>query len=327
MLPNSLKINQITFSTLKPTGIQVFMLRDDLFYPSVSSGDTETCLPLNGNKWRKMKYNLEQMKAQNKSVLVSFGGAFSNHIFAVAAAGKTFGFKTLGIIRGEESPTPSSTLNFAKSCGMELRFVSRSDYRTQKQEILTALKHEIGDFYTLPEGGTNPWAVLGAMEIVEDAQRLLAERGLRATHFCVPCGTCGTMAGMVAAAAPDQMVLGFSALKGDFLKAELEKLLEETQQNQELKAFAQARGGTRLEKLSQKNKNYQIQTDFHFGGYAKQTAELLDYIEKFKETHHIQLDRIYNGKMMFGLEKCIEAGFFPENSVVVAIHTGGLQIF
>lgn len=264
---------------------QVDIKPDYLIHPHIS-----------GNKYRKLKYNLIEAKTTGINTLLTFGGGFSNHIAAVAAAGKECGFNTIGIIRGEELISKidtNPTLSFAKSCGMALKFVTREDYRDKaQQDFLEGLKEEFGDFYHIPEGGTNALAVTGCEEILtkDDSQY---------DYICCSVGTGGTISGLINSSLPHQKILGFPALKGDFLSEEITK-------------FAI-------------NKNWALITDYHFGGYAKTTEELIAFINTFKKLHGIPLDPIYTGKMLFGIYDLIEQSYFPKQSKILAIHTGGIQ--
>lgn len=263
----------------------VCIKREDLLHPFVS-----------GNKFRKLKYNLAAAKNINATTLLTFGGAFSNHIAAVAFAGKENGFKTIGIIRGEELEDQISvnpTLKFAQEQGMHFKFVSRTAYRTKdSQEFLSQLHEEFGSFYSLPEGGTNTLAVKGCEEILtpEDATF---------DYICCSVGTGGTIAGIINSTLPHQKVLGFPALKGDFLSNDIRK-------------FAH-------------NERFELIDDYHFGGYAKVTPELILFINSFYEQTKIPLDPVYTGKMVFGVYDLIQQNYFPEDARILMIHTGGLQ--
>lgn len=265
--------------------ISVFIRREDLIHPYVS-----------GNKLRKLKYNLLQAKAENQNTLLTFGGAFSNHIAATAYAGNEQGFKTIGIIRGEELKSEvliNPTLKFAQECGMQFKFISREDYRHKTEvDFIANLKQEFGDFYLVPEGGTNLLAVKGCEEILskEDAQY---------DFVCCAIGTRGTISGLINTVLPHQKVLGFPALKGDFLKEEIRK-------------FA-------------RNDNWELITDYHFGGYGKVNPELIAFINQFYLENNIPLDPIYTGKMVFGVIDLIEKDYFPKHSKILLIHTGGIQ--
>jgi 1-aminocyclopropane-1-carboxylate deaminase/D-cysteine desulfhydrase-like pyridoxal-dependent ACC family enzyme len=177
--------------------VRLFIKRDDLIHP-----------PISGNKWRKLKYNVLEAKDQQKKTLLTFGGAYSNHIFAVAAAGKIYGFDTIGIIRGEKAESLNKTLSFALDCGMLLHFISRNDYRKKDDPaFIDRLRRTFGDFYFLPEGGTNLLAVKGCAEID-------SEFDIEYDYLCCPCGTGGTLAGLIVGNNGKKSLLGFSALKG-----------------------------------------------------------------------------------------------------------------
>lgn len=263
----------------------VSVKREDLIHPYIS-----------GNKYRKLKYNLAHSNVEAKDTLLTFGGAFSNHIAAVAAVGNEFGFKTIGVIRGEELVDKidgNPTLKFAKSCGMQFKFVTREEFRNKiSEEYIHNLKSEFGDFYLIPEGGTNDLAVKGCEEI-------LLEEDSKFDYICCSVGTGGTISGIINASKPNQQILGFPALKGDFLREEISK-------------FA-------------KNPNWQLITDYHFGGYAKINPELIGFMNQFKRDYNIPLDPVYTGKLMFGVMDLMRKGYFPETSKILVIHTGGLQ--
>ncbi|WP_157485870.1 1-aminocyclopropane-1-carboxylate deaminase/D-cysteine desulfhydrase [Flavobacterium soli] len=270
---------------LQKNGITVAIRREDLIHPFVS-----------GNKFRKLKYNLLQAKKENQTTLLTFGGAFSNHIAAVAAAGKQEDFKTIGIIRGDELASKineNPTLKFAQENGMQFEFISREDYSNKaSSDFLEVLKIKFGDFYLIPEGGTNGLAVKGCEEILTEEDAVF-------DYICCAVGTGGTISGIINSAQPNQKVLGFPALKGDFLQ-------------NEIRNFA-------------KHDNWQLITDYHFGGYGKVNEELVFFLNQFSETTKILLDPIYTGKMIFGVIKLIENNYFPNDSKILVIHTGGIQ--
>ncbi len=194
------KIENInTFST----GIQLDILREDSLFPDIS-----------GNKFRKLKYNIEAAKKQDKKQLISFGGAFSNHIAAVAKAGEKYDFQTFGIIRGEElaSKPLNNTLQFATKKGMQLQFVSRKEYQERNSEsYLKNLQNSFPEAYIIPEGGTNSLAIKGCEEI-------LGEHTKPYDYIAIAVGTGGTISGLINSATPNQNILGFPALKGSFLR-------------------------------------------------------------------------------------------------------------
>ena len=290
-------------------GVRVYVKRDDLIHPSVQ-----------GNKWRKLKYNLMKIKELNISSLLTFGGAFSNHIHATAAAGQFFGINTIGIIRGEKTVPLSNTLIFAEKHGMKLHFVSREEYKN-KTALTHALNDKFGDVYVLPEGGTNDLAVMGSKEIVKEINQQIFPQP---DFLAVACGTGGTIAGMIKAANEKQTIIGFAVLKGDFLHKDVSNILNlkgdtiifESKNDESLK---------KSDISSQNHLNWSINNDYHFGGYAKFNPELIEFINRFKALHGISLDPIYTGKMFFGLFDLIKKGYFPRGSTIVAVHTGGLQ--
>lgn len=265
--------------------VEVYLKREDAIHPIIS-----------GNKYRKLKYNIAFAKENNYTTLLTFGGAFSNHIIATAAAGKAAGLSTIGIIRGEElarKTVYNETLEYAKQCGMQFKFVSREQFRNKTDSIfINELKEELGDFYVIPEGGTNDLAVKGCEEILTETDK----------HFdfvCASVGTGGTISGLINSSNPNQKILGFSALKGSFLQEDISK-------------FANY-------------ENWELITDYHFGGYAKIKPELITFINQFKTQNNIPLDPIYTGKMLFGILDLIKKDYFPKGTRILAIHTGGLQ--
>ena len=265
--------------------------REDCNHPTVS-----------GNKWWKLKYNLAESARGGHSTLLTFGGAYSNHIYAVAAAAREVGLKSIGIIRGEETLPLNATLSFAKECGMRLHYILRNAYRHKTENASIENLHQLfGDFYLIPEGGTNELALQGCEEF---ASSILSE--IDFDYLCLPVGTGGTMAGIVAGLKGEKPVLGFSSLKGGvFLEPEIKTML---------KGFAPIT-----------IKSWRIETTYHFGGYGKSTAELDDFIFNQWHKHHIPLDRVYTSKMMFGVYDMIRNNYFDRGSTVMLIHTGGLQ--
>ncbi len=286
--PKISPVQYIDLPLLHQKRIRLAVKREDLLHPHIS-----------GNKYRKLFYNLIEAKKQNHRTLLTFGGAYSNHIAATAAAGKELGFKTVGVIRGEELASrpdlikENPTLSFAASQGMEFLFISREKYRhRENKEFLSELKEKFGRFYLVPQGGTNMFGVKGAMEILtrEDQQY---------DYITVAVGTGGTIAGIIEASATHQTVLGFPALKENFLHREISKYTAKT--------------------------NWKLIRDYHFGGFAKIQPGLIEFINRFYAQTQISFDPVYTGKMLFGLMDLIEKNFFPGGSKILAVHTGGLQ--
>ena len=262
---NSSPLKKLDFDLLKAKSIDLWVKRDDLLHPEVS-----------GNKWRKLKYNLIEAEKTGHNTLLTFGGAFSNHIAAVAAAGELFNFKTIGLIRGEKQGELNPTLQFATEKGMQLHYLSRSDYRRRNDsDFIKSFEKEFGKFYYLPEGGTNQLAIKGSGEIIDEINQQLPQPP---DYICAPCGTGGTLAGLISKADSKTQVLGFSALKGDFLKKEINDLL--------------------IHSKIDYSQNWNLNLNYHFGGYAKWNQELIDFINQLNPK--IILDPIYTGKMFFG---------------------------
>ncbi len=283
-------IQQVYFSEIKDKEISLFIKREDELHPFIS-----------GNKYRKLKYNLMEASNQKQHMLLTFGGAYSNHIAATAAAGFKHNFKTIGIIRGDELATnldktlkENPTLKFASEHNMKFHFVSRSDYRNKTTpEFIANLKEKFGNFYLVPEGGTNNFAVKGCEEILSDSDE-------QYHIICCAIGTGGTISGLINSSKKHQKIIGFPALKGDFLQKEIERYVLI-------------------------NDNWSLNTAYHFGGYAKISEELITFINKFKSETQIPLDPIYTGKMLFGIVDLIKKDYFKKGTKILAIHTGGLQ--
>jgi len=284
------KNQQIFLPILEEKKITLFLKREDAIHPFVS-----------GNKFRKLKYNIQEATKLKKNALLTFGGAFSNHIVATAVAGKSSGFKTIGIIRGEElgqnfnkTIQENATLREAHNNGMKFQFVSRAQYRQKySPEFMENINNKWGDFYLIPEGGTNSLAVKGCEEI-------LTKEDQQFNYICAAVGTGGTISGLIKSLKKDQKVIGFPALKGNFLSEEIKK-------------------------YTIKNDNWSLIKDYHFGGYAKFNDHLVDFINTFKEETSILLDPIYTGKMLFGILDLIRKEHFSEGTKILAIHTGGIQ--
>lgn len=284
-------VQRVALGELERFGLELWVKRDDLIHPEIS-----------GNKWRKLKYYFEVAKMEQHELLVSFGGAFSNHLAALAAAGQAFDIPTLGIVRGEDDPT-NPTLNQLRKNDMELRFVTRTAYRN-KAKLEAELQFEFPNALVVPEGGAGAFGVKGCTEI-------LAEVKEEFDVVCVACGTGTTLAGLAISAKAEQQVLGFPAMKqGIQLIDRTDVLLDE--------AIASGMARTHTHP-------YTLATEYHFDGFAKINNEQVAFMRTFTEKNGFQLDPVYTGKLFFGLFDMIGNGFFAPGTKVLAIHSGGLQ--
>ncbi|MEU3217772.1 pyridoxal-phosphate dependent enzyme [Streptomyces sp. NPDC006971] len=270
-------------------GARLLLKRDDLIHPD-----------LPGNKWRKLAPSLRA--AAGRTVL-TFGGAYSNHLRATAAAGRLLGFRTLGVVRGDELAGRPLNPSLARCAtdGMTLRFVDRATYRAKADpEVLAGLRSAFGESgsaecFVVPEGGSNALAVRGCTELGREL------RG-RADVVAVACGTGGTLAGLTAGLAPGQRALGVPVLRGGFLGEAVRELQRE--------AFGGPEG------------TWSLDERFHFGGYARTPPELHAFADDFEQRHGLPVERLYVAKLLFGLTALAEEGAFPAGATVVAVVTG-----
>jgi 1-aminocyclopropane-1-carboxylate deaminase len=286
LLPSPVQELKLPLFTQK--NIRVMVKREDLIHPWVS-----------GNKYRKLKYNLKSAIENNRKTIVTFGGAFSNHLHATAGACALLGLQSVGIVRGEiDEGNP--TLKFCTDRGMKLFPVSRSAYRQKEysEEVKEILK-KIPDVYLVPEGGTNQPALAGVSEIMDE---MTIQMGALPDYIVLACGTGGTTAGLLSSQILTSKILAFSALKSTHLESEIKQLSDFRHH----------------EKLT-------VNADFHFGGYARWDDTLIHFIRDFEEKTGIPLDHVYNGKAMFGLMNLIQSDYFEPGTNICYIHTGGLQ--
>lgn len=268
-----------------PCPIQLTIKRLDLIHPRIS-----------GNKFFKLKYNFFAAQQQGLRQVLTFGGAYSNHIAATAYAAQLVGFQSIGIIRGEELSTQdlNPTLQVAQDFGMQLHFVSRAEYRLRHEsEYLQQLQRQYPQAFIIPEGGTNALAIQGTQEILTSEDRENYD------VICCAVGTGGTIAGIIKSSSEQQQVLGFSALKGDFLQRDIQQWTNK--------------------------QNWALTDAYCCGGYAKTSQELLQFMQQFEQHYAIPLEQVYTAKMMMGLLDLIQKNHFSENTRILAIHTGGLQ--
>jgi len=282
---DSSSLTQIIDPLLEQKQLELWIKRDDLIHPTIS-----------GNKWRKLKYILDHALQQEAHTIISMGGAYSNHLHALAFVGQQLNLKTVGYIRGEQPKKLSPTLLDIQKWGMQLRFVSRTEYRELRHykqfDQLPSLQQ--GEYW-LPEGGATNLALQGVADI-------LPEIKINFDVLCVPCGTGTTLAGLIEASTDEMMIHGFSALKGgSFLTQDVAQL------------------------LSKETENWSILLDYHFGGFAKTNQQLLSFIENFSTHHAIELEQVYTGKMFYALFDLIQQDYFKPKQKIIAIHTGGLQ--
>ena len=276
---------------LKRYGIRLLIKREDLNHPVVS-----------GNKWWKLKYNLLEASNQKLPAVLTFGGAYSNHIYATAAAAAAVGLRSLGIIRGEENLPLNPTLAFATEQGMKLRYLSRTRYREKDQpEYLDDLRKQFGSFYLIPEGGTNLLAVKGCAEF---AAQELSE--INFDHLFLAAGTGGTMAGLICGLADRANVVGVSVLKdGGFLQQTVEDLC--------------------FDYAGEKFKRWNLLLQYHQGGYARTNDSLSAFIREMQSSYQLPLDYVYTGKVLSAVFQEAQAGKFRRGETILALHTGGLQ--
>lgn len=267
-------------------GVRLLLKRDDLIHPE-----------LIGNKWRKLVPNLEAARGR---AIATFGGAYSNHLRATAAAGRLLGTPTIGVVRGQELADRPLNPSLARCAadGMRLRFVDRSTYRRKGDpEVLAAVLEaaDAQDAYVVPEGGSNALAVRGCADLGREL------RG-RADVVAVACGTGGTLAGLAAGLAPDQRALGVAVLKGGFLPDDVRALQEA--------AFGGPRG------------SWRVADGFHFGGYARVPTELAAFADDFEARHGVPVERLYVAKALYALVVLAEEGAFPRGTTLAAVVTG-----
>ena len=296
--------------------VKVWIKRDDLNHPTVQ-----------GNKWHKLKNNLLQAKNQDKNTIITFGGAYSNHIAASAAAAKSEGFQSIGIIRGDELENQpekwSDTLKTAFDNGMQFHFVSRQVYRQKEDAIfLSSLQNQYPSAFIIPEGGTNQYAVLGFKDLIND----LNEQCPEWTQVYCAVGTGGTLAGLIHFSQISQTennslnsvslkkIIGVPVLKqGEYLAPQIQKLLQQVEYIQDKKNHSKI------------NSSWKLLTQYHDGGYAKQSIEGKDFQQSFEQEFSILLDSVYTSKMVYAFFDQLKTGKIPKGSNVILLHTGGLQ--
>ena len=280
-------IQEVNGSLLHTKCVNLSIKREDKIHEKIS-----------GNKWRKLKYNLQFAKNNGFKQVITLGGAYSNHIVATAAAAQKHDLHSIGIIRGDQASPLNPSLTYANECGMKLIIIDRAQFKIIRETPSSYLKNNFPQAYFIPEGGTNALGIKGCLEIIEDLDINNFD------YICCPIGTGGTISGIISGLKGNKKVLGFPALKGEFINTMIKGLLS---------------------KNLIPHTNFDIIPHYHFGGYAKFNTELIEFINAFLNENNIPLDPIYTGKMMYGIYDMIAKDYFPPKSKILAIHTGGLQ--
>jgi len=282
---NPSPIVQINDERLRRHGVELWLKRDDLLHPVIS-----------GNKWRKLKYIVDHALALGCNTLISMGGAYSNHLHALAYVGNLLGLRTIGYIRGERTDLLTPTLRDMLAWGMRLEFVSRSDYRVLRNYKGWRDLPGIGPGqYWLPEGGAQALALTGVAEMIGEIDKPYQ-------HLCLACGTGATLAGTLTTVPKQVSVTGFAVFKNaGFLVEDVSQL------------------------IGASNASWRINLDYHFGGFAQTTPELLAFIEHFQSQTQVPIEPVYTGKMLYGLFDLLAKGYFQPGQSIIAVHTGGLQ--
>jgi 1-aminocyclopropane-1-carboxylate deaminase len=293
-------LQNMNWDLAKRKDVEVLIRREDLIDSNLS-----------GNKFYKLFYNLQAAQKSGCNQLLSFGGAYSNHIYALAAAAKRYGFKSIGVIRGERPAQLSATLQDAENFGMQLHFISRADYREKNsQELLRQLSACYGEFFEIPEGGANAYGVIGTKAL---GAAIYQQVKSDYTSVCLACGTASTLAGVAAGLAHNTNlhnesgnVLGFSVLKGD---GNLGAQIIEHQNE-----------------IGAETNNWRLISGYHCGGYAKKSPHhLRQFMTEFEGQAKLQLDPVYTVKMCWGVAQLLAQNYWPRGSRLILLHTGGLQ--
>ena len=281
-------VTRIHSSLLLEKNIQLYIKRDELIHPVIQ-----------GNKWRKLKYNLLEAKKSGKNTLLSFGGAYSNHLHALAAAGKLYGFNTIGIIRGEAPAELNPSLRDMLEWNMQLEFIRRIDYKQKTSAAFAQkLKHQFGDVFLIPEGGNNPAGIKGCGELLHELDDIY-------DHICCEVGS-GTMLSSLILhnQQANTRFTGFAVMKNQQLEQDIKHTLSQH---------------------PAVNTQWQLNHDYHFGGFAKTDSQLNDFIKDFKRQHDVQLEPVYSGKMLYGILDLVKNNHYKPGTKILAIHGGGLQ--
>ncbi|RXE95831.1 1-aminocyclopropane-1-carboxylate deaminase/D-cysteine desulfhydrase [Pseudoalteromonas phenolica O-BC30] len=282
----NLPFKKLSTHYLNKKKIKLSIKRDDLLHPVIS-----------GNKWRKLKYNLINMKSKGYDSFVTFGGAFSNHLYASAMACKTFNLTGHAIIRGPEIDESNPTIKMARACGMNLYAVNRKTYRSRHAPAyLQTLQTEFPNSFIIPEGGTNHAALRGVAELAASLPQ--------SDYVICATGSGGTVAGLAKGCTHNTQVIGIAVLKqAEYLNQEIAQLLTSTHSGAP----------------------WQLLTNHHYGGYGKFTDDVWAFCQFMHQAYKLPLEPVYTGKMLFAVWQLISQDYFPQGSRITAIHTGGLQ--
>ena len=283
-------LQEINYPKWRDKNLAICVLREDLVHPFIS-----------GNKWRKLKYNIDDFYSSGKKYLLTFGGAYSNHLIATAAFAFENKINAIGIVRGEI--VENDYMNFVRKNEMKLHFISREDYRNKtSQEFITGLLNKLvnhniiddaNEVFILPEGGSNAFAVKGTREIMNDIPETC-------NYIACACGTGATIAGISKNLLPHQNVIGVAVLKANgYFEKEITRL------NGDLKKII-------------------LNNDHHFGGYAKKNKSLLYFCNDFTLKTKIPLEPVYTGKLFYAIDDLIKKDYFKKGDKVTLIHTGGI---
>ena len=281
-------VTQVHNSLLEEKQIQLFIKRDELIHPVIQ-----------GNKWRKLKYNLVAARNSQNNTLLSFGGAYSNHLHALAAAGKLFNFKTIGIIRGEQHTPANPCIQDIVEWGMQLKYITRAEYKNKTHtDFIAKLHKQFGDFYLIPEGGNNAAGIKGCAELLNELEE-------NYDFICTEVGSGTLLSSLILNNKnPQTRFIGFAVMKNPQLESEIK---------------------TNLIHQVNTTTHWEINHQYHFGGFAKTTDELNQFIISFKQDYDIQLEPLYSGKMLYGILDLVKQDYFKKGSRILAIHGGGLQ--
>ena len=276
-------VTEVYDDRLAAGGVRLLLKRDDLIHPEVP-----------GNKWRKLRYNLDEAARRGHATVLTYGGAYSHHLRATAIACRHLGFASVGVVRGEPHPPLNPVLADAVANGMTLTYLDRAAYRAKTDPVaVAALRRRFGDAYVIAEGGGNALGVRGCAELPAELPRGV-------DVVCCASGTGTTLAGIAAGLAPGrQRAIGFAVLRGgEFLTGEV----------------------TRLQRAyGRQTSNWSVETEFHFGGYARRTPALDDFVTDFRHRHDVTLDRVYEAKALYGLIALVDRGRFPPGTTVAAV--------